>query len=65
MLLEDDQMADPRYSIPDGQADERMDAARDVRGTVEGIYQMLKQILSKLDQNMPYITRACDRDGGK
>jgi hypothetical protein len=37
----------------------------DVRATVQGIYEMLKVIMQRMDENMPYITRACDRDGGK
>ena len=64
MLLEDDNMADPRYGsgVP---SDDRASADRSTRETVEGIYEMLKTILNRLDQNMPYISRACERDGGK
>ena len=55
---------DPRYS-EGTPADERADANQSTRQTVEGIYEMLKTILSKIDQNMPYISRACEKDGGE
>ena len=55
----------PRMSTGSGVAPESVNMEGDVRATVESIYEMLKVILSRLDENMPYITRACDRDGGK
>ena len=66
LLLDDMGSGDPRYSIPTGMSGGGDGVAPgDVRATVEGIYQMLKVILQRFDENMPWITRATEKDGGK
>jgi len=50
-------------SVP-GVAPDAVDTARDARETLVAIYEMLKLIQSRLDENMPYILKATNRDGG-
>lgn len=62
-----DGQGDPRFSeIPHGVTGGGGEhSAEDLRQCMTGIYETLKTILSRLDTNMPWLTRETHKDGGK
>jgi hypothetical protein len=65
-VLPDAEGGDPRY-VSSGVTGggEVGNPPQDTRMLVESIYEQLKTILARLDENMPWITRATQKDGGK
>lgn len=62
----DPEKGDPRYTdIPSGvTGGGETQTSQDVPQLLTSIYETLKVLLQRFDENLPYITRAADREGG-